>query len=166
MQNTIIKEFENDPRVITAVFEEGGRFGEETEWVKTFWSNYCLRGEVIWDATGSVARSHYRQPDTGLPFGRGFIIDRSGKIALPYFGHRPQLVVETIRRLLGPMRGDANGDSVIDVSDAVKILLYLFGGAEVPSIEALDANRDAKIDIADALYLLNYLFGGGPSPPP
>jgi hypothetical protein len=41
------------------------------------------------------------QPATGLPFGRGFIIDRDGTLAAPYFGHHPAMVIETINALLG-----------------------------------------------------------------
>ena len=70
---------------------------------------------------------------------------------------------------------DANGDSVIDVSDAISLVLKLFvGGSPLPcagdSIDAggnlalLDANGDARVDISDPLYLLNYLFNEGPGP--
>ena len=101
MQNTIVKEFEGNPDVVTLVWDEGGKFGETRQWLETFWSNYDLRGSVLFDATGQVSRTHYGQPATGLPFGRGFIIDREGKIALPYFGHRPAMAIREIYRLLG-----------------------------------------------------------------
>ena len=159
MQNTIIKEFAGNPNVVTAAYHEGGRNGETTAWAEVYWSNYYLRDLVIWDETGAVGQAHYTQPDTGLPFGRGFIIGRDGRVVLPYFGHNPQLVVETIRSLLEFSRGDANGDGRIDISDAVTILLYLFSDSEVPHVEALDTNRDGAVDVADAIYLLQYLFG-------
>ena len=164
MQNTIIKEFRGNPSVVTAVFEEGGRMHEVLSWVRTFWDNYYLRGSVIWDADGAAGKS-YKQPSTGLPFGRGFIIDQEGNVALPYFGHRPQLVIDTIYSLLGFVRGDANGDGEIDISDAVKILLVLFTGDSVDDLEPLDANGDGATDLSDAVYLLAFLFQGGPSPP-
>lgn len=61
--------------------------------------------------------------------------------------------------------GDANGDGVIDLGDAVHVLNYLFknGPAPVP-VAAGDANADGLIDLADVVYLLNYLFKGGPPP--
>jgi hypothetical protein len=59
-------------------------------------------------------------------------------------------------------RGDANGDGVIDISDVVYLLNYLFahGPAPVP-LEAGDCNCDGVVDV---VYLLNYLFAHGPAP--
>jgi hypothetical protein len=61
--------------------------------------------------------------------------------------------------------GDANGDGVIDISDVVYLLNYLFvnGPAPVP-LAAGDANCDGVVDASDLVYLLNYLFVNGPSP--
>lgn len=61
--------------------------------------------------------------------------------------------------------GDANGDTALDISDAVWTLQYLFaGGAPPASLEAADTNGDGKLDISDPIYLLTYLFLGGPGP--
>jgi hypothetical protein len=61
--------------------------------------------------------------------------------------------------------GDATGDGVVDLSDALVILNFLFraGPAPVP-FEAADNNCDQVVDLSDALYLLNYLFKGGNPP--
>ena len=57
-------------------------------------------------------------------------------------------------------RGDANGDSRLDVSDAVSALQYLFvGGAVVACHDAVDANDDGKLDISDPIFILVHLFG-------
>jgi hypothetical protein len=101
MQNTIVKEFEDNPNVVTAVFEQGGSHGETGDWVQIYWNNYYLRGGLLWDATGAVAGNIYGQPNTHLPFGRGFIIDQDGFVALPYFGHQPQMAIAKIYELLG-----------------------------------------------------------------
>ncbi len=101
MQNSIVKEFEGNPNVVTAVFEQGGSHGETGDWVQVFWSNYYLRGGLLWDATGTTAGGVYGQPDTHLPFGRGFIIDQEGIVDLPYFGHQPQMAITRIYELLG-----------------------------------------------------------------
>ena len=61
----------------------------------------------------------------------------------------------------GFVRGDANGDGRLDVSDAVKMLRVLFAGVATDCEDALDANDDGTMDIADAVYVLAYLFGGG-----
>ncbi len=61
--------------------------------------------------------------------------------------------------------GDANGDGLIDLADAVYILNYLFKGGPAPNpLEVADCNCDQIVDLADAIYLLNYLFKGGPPP--
>lgn len=57
------------------------------------------------------------------------------------------------------VRGDANIDRALDISDPVKILLTLFTGAGPLNCEdAADANDDGQIDLADPITLLNFLF--------
>lgn len=64
------------------------------------------------------------------------------------------------------IRGDANGDSGLDLSDAQTTLGFLFLGAEQPfCLDAADANDDGLLNIADPVGVLNFLFLGG-SPPP
>jgi hypothetical protein len=63
------------------------------------------------------------------------------------------------------LRGDANGDGLIDLADVIWILNYLFrGGAPPVSLKAGDADCNGSVDLGDAIYLLNYLFRGGPPP--
>ncbi len=63
------------------------------------------------------------------------------------------------------IRGDANGDGVIDLGDAIYLLNYLFKGDSAPDpLEAGDANCDGAVELGDAIYLLNYLFKNGPPP--
>ena len=63
------------------------------------------------------------------------------------------------------IRGDANGDGLINIADVVFLVNYLFGGGMPPCPEgAGDANSDGAVNIADVVYLVNYLFGGGPPP--
>ena len=59
------------------------------------------------------------------------------------------------------IRGDANIDEVVDISDAVKTVRYLFSGAEISCLDAADSNDDEEINITDAVYLLGYLYRGG-----
>jgi hypothetical protein len=68
-----------------------------------------------------------------------------------------------IRR--GFIRGDANKDDGVDISDPVFLLDYTFkGGRAPPCMDGADANNDTRIDISDSIWLLNYLFKGGPQP--
>ena len=64
------------------------------------------------------------------------------------------------------IRGDANLDGALDLSDPVAILSRLFLGAEGEHCaDAEDANDDGQVDLSDAVYGLRYLFLGGNAPP-
>ena len=59
------------------------------------------------------------------------------------------------------VRGDANGDGTVDLSDAIHSWGYLFtGSAELLCLKAADANDDGELDISDGLRTLGYLFQG------
>jgi hypothetical protein len=67
---------------------------------------------------------------------------------------------------VGFVRGDANGDGRVNLSDAIRSLYYVFGLSQVACADAVDANDDGAADIADPIYVLEYLFGSGPPPAP
>ena len=59
------------------------------------------------------------------------------------------------------IRGDANKDLSLDISDVVSTLDLLFGGAGDSDCEdAHDSNDDGNLNIADPVALLGYLFSG------
>ena len=64
------------------------------------------------------------------------------------------------------VRGDTNNDGAYDISDAIGILQYIFGGAmtDPTCLDSLDENDDGMISIADAIYHFSHLFSGGPAP--
>jgi len=64
------------------------------------------------------------------------------------------------------MRGDANGDWIIDLGDVVFLINYLYKD-DVPPVplEAGDANCDGEVELADVIYLINYLYKDGDPPP-
>jgi len=64
------------------------------------------------------------------------------------------------------IRGNANDDEGIDLSDGVAILNHLFIGvtAPAPCQDALDANDSGVVDLSDGVYVLNFLFLGGSAP--
>jgi hypothetical protein len=67
------------------------------------------------------------------------------------------------------IRGDANFDERVELSDSVATLHYLFAfgaGAGLECEDAADANDDGRLDVSDAIYGLGFLFLGGPAPPP
>src|SRR5262245_55006126 len=63
------------------------------------------------------------------------------------------------------VRGDANGDGQIDLSDAVSILGFLFLAAAEPGcLASADVNGDGAVDVSDAVRHLTYSFLAGPPP--
>ncbi len=57
------------------------------------------------------------------------------------------------------LRGDATADATVDLTDAVFVLNYLFGGGIEPGCAAAaDVNADRAIDLTDAVGILIFLF--------
>ncbi len=57
------------------------------------------------------------------------------------------------------VRGNVNGDVVVDISDAIALLKFFFvGGPEPQPMVSGDVNDDSEIDISDPIYLLRFLF--------
>lgn len=76
-----------------------------------------------------------------------------------YTGHYTKPVTRFIR-------GDANGDGNVDLSDPIYTLSYLFSGGKAPKcFDAADSNDDGVIDLSDPIYTLSHLFRGDPAPP-
>ena len=73
------------------------------------------------------------------------------------------------------MPGDSNQDGQIDLSDGIRLLLYLYASpgplpCEGDDIQSggnrllLDIDSSSRVDITDAIYLLSYLFLDGSAP--
>ncbi|MFN0057586.1 MAG: hypothetical protein ACKVX7_03945 [Planctomycetota bacterium] len=64
-------------------------------------------------------------------------------------------------------RGDANGDGLFNIADAVFTLSALFvpGSMASACADAADSNSDNTVNIADAVFTLSGLFVPGASPP-
>ncbi len=63
------------------------------------------------------------------------------------------------------MSGDPNADLIVNVSDAVYLVMYVFSGGPAPvPMESGDADCNAIVNISDAVYLITYIFSGGPAP--
>ena len=61
--------------------------------------------------------------------------------------------------------GDANGDSMINISDVVYLITYVFGFGPPPDpLAAGDADCNGMVNVSDIVYLLAYIFGGGDPP--
>ncbi|MGB1070301.1 MAG: HYR domain-containing protein [Planctomycetota bacterium] len=67
------------------------------------------------------------------------------------------------------IRGDANANGAVDVTDPIYILMYINGSGPDPScLESANVNHGLdsfeKVDITDVIYLLNYLFLASDAP--
>ena len=63
------------------------------------------------------------------------------------------------------VRGDANSDGSINLTDGVIPLLYLFSGGAPPACaDSADTNDSGNIEITDAIIIFSWLFTGGAAP--
>jgi hypothetical protein len=62
--------------------------------------------------------------------------------------------------------GDANGDDMVNVGDAVTIINYIFREGPEPVYGYChgDANADGLTNIGDVVHIINYVFREGPPP--
>jgi hypothetical protein len=65
----------------------------------------------------------------------------------------------------GYVCGDADGNEIVNISDAVYLISYIFGGGPGPDpLQSGDCDCNDIVNISDAVYLIAYIFGGGPEP--
>ncbi|MDH4035067.1 MAG: hypothetical protein OEV80_14855, partial [candidate division Zixibacteria bacterium] len=64
---------------------------------------------------------------------------------------------------------DFDPDDIIDISDLVYLVDYMFTGGPAPpcpnEADIDGSGGDPPIDISDLVYLVDYMFTGGPEPP-
>jgi hypothetical protein len=61
--------------------------------------------------------------------------------------------------------GDIDGSTAVNISDAVFLVAYIFGGGPAPNpMWPADCDLNGLVNVADGVYLLGYIFGGGPEP--
>ena len=64
------------------------------------------------------------------------------------------------------LRADSEGNGLVNLTDAIFTLNYLFlGGREPSCLDASDSDNNGLVQLTDAIFLLNYLFLGGGAPP-
>jgi hypothetical protein len=67
--------------------------------------------------------------------------------------------------LIGCRVGDADGNGIVNVSDANFLVAYVFGGGPAPDPFARgDADCNGIVNLSDAAYLIAYVFGSGGAP--
>lgn len=134
----------------------------------------------------------FSPPFSNVPVGTSEIVSivcqsaTSGNYTLSYSGDlgSPEVVLEVVLDSLVAevpstasvdvtigsrpfVRGDVTGDSVTTISDAVLLLMRLFGEqAAGICADAEDVNDDGSVNLTDAVFLLDYMFVGGAMIPP
>lgn len=134
-------------------------------------TRFCFSG-ICWDWT--VTHHRFPFPDTAslLPSDSGEILldikpytFGTANVTMRVTSRTNPSLSDSITFTLKALRGDANGDGKVTVSDVVFLVNYLFKGGPVPlPFLSGDANCDTKVTISDVVYLVNYLFKGGPPP--
>ena len=69
---------------------------------------------------------------------------------------------------LSLLHGDVNGDTVLNLTDAIVLINFIAGTDDlpVPCAAVADVNSDGVVNLEDPLFILHYLFEGGPPPVP
>ena len=74
-------------------------------------------------------------------------------------------VAITFRPIPAFLRCEVNGDGIVDPSDAVALLRYLFlSGSITACLPGADCNGRDGMDMNDTIYALEYYFLDGPRP--
>jgi hypothetical protein len=82
-------------------------------------------------------------------------------------GGTPGAVEGIAPPVAGYTRGDTDANRVLNLTDALVILRYLYlGSGEPPCLAAADVDADEAVKAEDAIFLLNYLFITGEPPIP
>lgn len=157
MQNTIIKEFADNPEVETFVLNENQYDRDSMAWLQTWTSHFYQRGPMLYDADGTVGGDILSQPKVGnMPFGRGFIIDQEGNVEKAFFGHQPQMAISTIYSML---ENDDNS-SVSKTEDETLVCVY-----PNPVVDDLKISLSQEYESVDVVVfdnmgkqVLNYYF--------
>jgi hypothetical protein len=128
------------------------------------WSNAALYDEVMIYRDGSMLAS--------LPGSATSFVDRTAAPAMRMYEVRGRIGASKSTRSAAAcgtgesfLRGDSDGTGILDISDAIFALNFLFsGGPEPPCSKAADTDDSGGLDITDPIVTLGYLFLGSRPP--
>ncbi|MBI4604847.1 MAG: hypothetical protein HY721_23030 [Planctomycetes bacterium] len=110
----------------------------------------------VFEGSGSHAfRLRFQKPGTGEPLTAGIVLCLD----------RETCKVDSGAPIFH--RGDADSNAQLQLTDAIRILGYLFLGAVAPAcLDAADADDNGQLQLTDAIKILGYLFLGQAAPAP
>ena len=180
MQNSIIKEFEGNPNVISYVLDQADK--ETKDWVTLWTTKFYQRVPMLFDVDGAIGGGTFAQPSVGnMPFGRSFIINQEGIVSTAYFGHQPQMVISKIYDLLNNDISSTNElnmspNDIISISpnpvidncsisfgqeyEQAKVELYDLAGQKLFT-QNFEHNQSANLnlkEITKGIYLIHICF--------
>ncbi len=91
----------------------------------------------------------------------------NGAMDVDFYRYTEELVPPEDPPMKGPLfvRGNADLNASIQLTDGIRILNFLFLGQAAPTcMDAADADDSGTVDLTDPVFLLNFLFAGGPQP--
>lgn len=126
--------------------------------------------EISVARVSSFAQFHY-DPPVGMAWPQGpvhecdtiiAVIDGDIDFMLDDFPAGDVLIIDIKPYVLC---GDADNSGIVNISDAVLLIAYIFGdGAATDPLLTGDTDCNDIVNISDAVYLIAYIFGGGPAP--
>ncbi len=146
------------------------------------WHHYAF----VWSRWGSLSAFFDGDLLGGIPVSNGFLNGSAG--GTPTIGNSKYNSNEFLKARVDEIRicrraltaaeilneylrvgfvacGDADGSRQVDITDAVFLINYIFGGgAPPPKPVSADVTCNGRIDITDAVYLINYFFANGAVP--
>ncbi|MEM7234312.1 MAG: hypothetical protein AAF517_19195 [Planctomycetota bacterium] len=123
-------------------------------------SRAVFRGILVVDARTNVPVKHIAQVE--LVTGAGWPGLRDGSEVVTLDDFVTALPAPPSTRFI---RGDSSGDGLVNITDAVSILGFLFLGDDPGSCEeSFDQDDNGAVNLTDAIGLLNWLFLGGLPP--
>lgn len=76
------------------------------------------------------------------------------------------IVVNAQDAVTMPFPGDVDCSGLVNISDVVTIINYVFSGGGILYKQAGDVDRTCTITVSDAVRLISYIFAGGTAPLP